>query len=238
MNAFLFLRYLRLLLTLFVSLTLVILFVLLFINLINEDDRNEITSLDRLTWINVTSNYITRYWIHTLMIFFVVLWVSYTFVKEMKFYSKLRQHNLKIFRRSKDLESIVLIIDISLHLRNVAKLRVLYDIYLSDVSSVIINRNYDILFDDIDKRNHLSNELKNVEITLICKVSLRWKKSKLRDNDQEKTSSSFVDLQEKTTLNRNSINAMKKSLESLEKSTKTSYSMSSNRKTLRVFEFF
>lgn len=91
----------------------------------------------------------------------------------MKFYSKLRQHNLKIFRRSKDFESIVLVIDISLHFRNVTKLRVLYDIYFDDVSSVIINRNYDALLDDIDKRNRLSSELKDVEITLICKANLR-----------------------------------------------------------------
>lgn len=107
------------------------------------------------------------------MALLVVLWVGYTFVKEMEFYSKLRQHNLKISRRSKALGSIVLIIDISLHLRDVAKLRALYGIYLDDLSSVIINRNYDLLLDDIDKRNRLSNELKDAKITLICKANLR-----------------------------------------------------------------
>lgn len=67
----------------------------------------------------------------------------------------------------------MLIIDISLHLRDVAKLKALYDIYSSDVYNVIINRNYDLLLNDIDKRNRLSNELKDVEITFICKVNLR-----------------------------------------------------------------
>jgi len=85
----------------------------------------------------------------------------------------LRQHNLKIFRRSKALKSTILIINISLHLRNVAKLKVLYNIYFNDVSSVIINRNYDFLFNDINKRNRLSSELKNVKITLIYKANLR-----------------------------------------------------------------
>jgi len=85
----------------------------------------------------------------------------------------LRQHNLKIFRRSKALKSTILIINILLHLRNVAKLKVLYNIYFNDVSSVIINRNYDFLFNDINKRNRLSSELKNVKITLIYKANLR-----------------------------------------------------------------
>jgi len=91
----------------------------------------------------------------------------------MKFYSKLRQHNLKISRQLEVLGSIVLIIDISLHLRDVAKLRALYNIYFDDISSVIINRNYDFLLNNIDKRNRLSNELKDVKITLIYKVNLR-----------------------------------------------------------------
>ncbi len=85
----------------------------------------------------------------------------------------MRQHNLKIFRRSKALKSTILIINILLHLRNVAKLKVLYNIYFNDVSSVIINRNYDFLFNDINKRNRLSSELKNVKITLIYKANLR-----------------------------------------------------------------
>lgn len=91
----------------------------------------------------------------------------------MKFYSKLRQHNLKISYRLEVLKSIVLIIDISLHLCNVAKLKTLYNIYFNDVSSVIINRNYDFLFNDINKRNRLSNELKDAKITLIYKANLR-----------------------------------------------------------------
>jgi hypothetical protein len=91
----------------------------------------------------------------------------------MKFYSKLRQHNLKISYRLEVLKSIVLIIDISLHLCDVAKLKTLYNIYFNDVSSVIINRNYDFLFNDINKRNRLSNELKDAKITLIYKANLR-----------------------------------------------------------------
>jgi hypothetical protein len=91
----------------------------------------------------------------------------------MKFYSKLRQHNLKISYRLEVLKSIVLIIDISLHLCDVAKLKTLYNIYFNDVSSVIINRNYDFLFNDINKRNRLSNELKDAKITLIYNANLR-----------------------------------------------------------------
>ncbi len=91
----------------------------------------------------------------------------------MKFYSKLRQHNLKISYRLEVLKSIVLIIDISLHLCDVAKLKTLYNIYFNDVNSVIINRNYDFLFNDINKRNRLSNELKDAKITLIYKANLR-----------------------------------------------------------------
>jgi len=236
LDAYLFLRYLRLLLTLFVPLALVILPVLLPVNLISGDDRNGITGLDRLSWINVAPGHTTRYWVHTMMALLVVLWVGYTFAKEMEFYSKLRQHNLKISRRSKALGSTVLITDIPLHLRDAAKLRALYGIYPGGVYSVTINRNYDLLLDDIDKRNRLSSELEDAETTLICKANLRWKRSKLRDSDHGKDSSSPTDLQEKTALKRNSINVMKESFESLKKSTGTPYSMLSDRKTLRVSE--
>jgi len=235
LDAYLFLRYLRLLLTLFVPLALVILPVLIPVNLISGDDRNGVTGLDRLSWINVASGYTTRYWVHTLMALLVVLWVGYTFAKEMEFYSKLRQHNLKISRRSEALGSTVLITDIPLHLRDVAKLRVLYGIYPGGVSSVTINRNYDLLLDDIDKRNRLSSELEDAETTLICKANLRWKRSKLRDSDQGKVSSSFAGLQEKIAFERTPVNARsKESLESPGKPTRTPYSMPSDRKTLRV----
>jgi len=67
----------------------------------------------------------------------------------------------------------MLIIDISLHFRDVTKLKALYNIYFDDVYNVIINRNYDLLLNNIDKRNRLSNELKDVKITLIYKANLR-----------------------------------------------------------------
>lgn len=235
MDAFLFLRYLRLLLTLFVPLAFVILPVLLPVNLISGDDRDGITGLDRLSWINVAPGYTARYWVHTLMALLVVLWVGYTFAKEMEFYSKLRQHNLKISRRSKALGSTVLVTDIPLHLRDLAKLKALYSIYPGGVYSVTMNRNYDLLLDDIDKRNRLSSELEDAETTLICKANLRWKRSKLRDNDQRKKRSSSVGLQEKTALQRNPVNAMKESLE-CGNPRGTQYSMPSDRKSFRVSE--
>lgn len=91
----------------------------------------------------------------------------------MQFYTRLRQHSIITSKQSSLFDIIVLIIDISSYLRNISKLKTLYNVYLSDVFNVILNRKYDNLLIEISKRNQLIDELESVETRLIRKANLR-----------------------------------------------------------------
>lgn len=91
----------------------------------------------------------------------------------MQFYTRLRQHSIATSWQSSLFDIIVLIIDISFHLRNVSKLKTLYSVYLGGVFNVILNWKYNNLLIDIDKRDQLIDELKSAKTRLICRANLR-----------------------------------------------------------------
>ncbi len=191
LDAYLFLRYLRLLLVIFVPLALLILPVLLPVNLVSGDSlKYEITGLDRLSSINVAPNHTIRYWVHMSMALIVILWVAYVFAKEMQFYTRLRQHSIATSQQSGLFGTTVLITDIPPHLRDVSKLKALYSVYPGGVSNVILNRKYDSLLTDIDKRDQLIGELESAETRLIRRANLRWQKYMLVNDYQHNGSSS------------------------------------------------
>lgn len=154
MNAYLFLRYFRLLLVIFVSLALFILSVLLSVNLVSDNSlKYKITDLNRFFWINIISNHTIRYWMHISIVLIVILWIVYVFVKEIQFYTRLRQHSIATFQQSDLFDITVLITDISLYFCNISKLKTFYNVYSDNVFNIILNRKYNSLLTDIDKRD-------------------------------------------------------------------------------------
>ena len=67
-------------------------------------------------------------------------------------------------RRFNFLKNTILIINIFVYLRDISKLKFLYNVYFENVLSVTLNRNYESLFNDVLKRDKLNNELKYIEI--------------------------------------------------------------------------
>ena len=183
LNIYLFLRYLCLLLVVFVFLAFLIFFVLLFVNLISGDSlKNKITDLNRLFWINIVSNYTICYWIYISIALCVVFWIAYIFAREIQFYTRLRQHSIVTSQQSDLFDITVLITDILLYLRDISKLKTLYSVYSDSVFNVILNRKYNSLLTKIDRQNQLIGELENIETRLICRANLRWQKYILVNN--------------------------------------------------------
>ncbi|PKX88197.1 DUF221-domain-containing protein [Aspergillus novofumigatus IBT 16806] len=102
LDAYFFLRYLRMLLKIFVPLGCIVLPVLLPLNKVDGKDRNfknatgtgdtwNVTGLDQLAWGNVAPEHVQRYWAHLIMAVIVIVYVCAIFFDELKGYIRLRQ---------------------------------------------------------------------------------------------------------------------------------------------------
>jgi len=166
-----------------------ILSVLLSVNFVSSNSsKSEITDLNRFFWINIVPNYTIRYWVYILLVLIIILWIAYIFVKEIQFYTRLRQHNIATSQQSDFFNTTVLITDISFYLCNISKLKTFYNIYSDSVSNIILNRKYNSLLSNINKRNQLINKFKSAETRLIRKTNFRWQKYILVNNYQYNSS--------------------------------------------------
>ncbi|KAJ9626419.1 hypothetical protein H2203_004051 [Taxawa tesnikishii (nom. ined.)] len=88
LDAYFFLRYLRMLLRIFFPLALLILPILLPLNRYSGGGGQ---GLDRLGWQNVAPEYTNRLWVHLILSIVVIVWVCYVVYKELRGYIRIRQ---------------------------------------------------------------------------------------------------------------------------------------------------
>ena len=169
LDAYLFLRYLHILLRIFISLTMILLPILLPVNLYKGWGELEgVNGLDRLSWVNISSNHTDRYWAHLCVSLFVVVWVCYVCWYELRSYTIIRQRRLISCDFKHDLShATVIVTDIPESLLTLNSLKRIYDVYPGGVKSVIINRDYSRLVKKVLKRNEIAFKLEQAETKLI-----------------------------------------------------------------------
>ncbi|KAL4896863.1 hypothetical protein BDV59DRAFT_79647 [Aspergillus ambiguus] len=180
LDAYFFLRYLRMLLKIFVPLGCIILPVLLPLNKVGGKDQTfkngtggeqwNVTGLDRLAWGNVTPEHTGRYWGHLIMALFVIIYVCAVFFDELRGYIRLRQSYLTSPQhRLRASATTVLVTAIPESWLSVEALESLYDVFPGGIRNIWINRNFDDLNEKVKERDALALKLEAAETDLIMK---------------------------------------------------------------------
>jgi len=168
LDTYLFLRYLRTLLIIFIPLALVLLPVLLPLNYIRGRGGPEVSGLDQLSWTNVSSENTHRYWAHLVLALTVAAWVCHVARFELLKYTQLRHRRLASNIRSST--TTILVTDIPTDLLDDDRLRKLYDIFPHGVRTVSINKDRSKLAKVVEEREKVVIALEKAETRLIQKV--------------------------------------------------------------------
>ncbi|KAL1955363.1 hypothetical protein VTO42DRAFT_8645 [Malbranchea cinnamomea] len=192
LDAYFFLRYLRMLLKIFIPLSLLILPVLIPLNKVggkgtspmgsHNGTRFNVTGLDELAWGNVRPENADRYWGHLILAVIVVVYVCAVFFDELRGYVRLRQAYLTSPQhRLRASATTVLVTSIPEKWLSVEALDGLFDVFPGGVRNIWLNRNLDQLSEKIKLRNKLALMLESAETELIKKC----KKAQLKQAKKE-----------------------------------------------------
>ncbi|KAL4910330.1 hypothetical protein BDW74DRAFT_50856 [Aspergillus multicolor] len=181
LDAYFFLRYLRMLLKIFLPLGCIILPTLLTVNRVdgknqtykngtNTGDRWNVTGLDQLAWGNVAPENTHRYWAHLVMAIILIVYVCFVFFDELRGYIRLRQAYLTSPQhRLRASATTVLVTTIPEKWLTVEALEGLYDVFPGGIRNIWINRNFDDLNEKVKERDKLALKLETAETELIIK---------------------------------------------------------------------
>ncbi|KAI2676559.1 hypothetical protein CBS147317_8670 [Penicillium roqueforti] len=220
LDAYFFLRYLRMLLKIFLPLGLVILPVLLPINRAGgkgqtyengtSGTRYSVTGLDQLAWGNVTPEHTSRYWAHLVMAVIAIIYVCAVFFDELRNYIRLRQAYLTSPQhRLRASATTVLVTSIPPDWLTMDALDRLFDVFPGGVRNIWLNRNFDDLNEKVKARNHLALKLESAETELIAKCKkAQLKKAKAEAKKAGESQSSAEKKEQKTAEKRASQMAM------------------------------
>ncbi|MCJ1384779.1 hypothetical protein MMC17_007897 [Xylographa soralifera] len=181
LDAYFFLRYLWLLLKIFVPSAAVILPVLLPINYVggkgpnfatgiysNATTWNNVTGLNQFAFGNVRPDETNRYWAHLILAVGVIVWSCWVFFDELKDYIKLRQAYLTSPQhRLRASATTVLVSGIPKEWCTAKALDGLYDVFPGGIRNIWINRKFDDLNAKIKLRNKLALSLESGETNLV-----------------------------------------------------------------------
>ncbi|KAL4807278.1 hypothetical protein BDV18DRAFT_115311 [Aspergillus unguis] len=181
LDAYFFLRYLRMLLKIFLPLGCIILPTLLTVNKAGGKDQTyknntgtgarwNVTGLDQLAWGNVAPENTDRYWAHLVMAVILICYVGAVFFDELRGYIRLRQAYLTSPQhRLRASATTVLVSAIPDKWLNVQSLDSLYDVFPGGIRNIWINRNFDDLNEKVKERDKLALKLETSLTELIVK---------------------------------------------------------------------
>lgn len=175
LDAFFFLRYIRTLLTIFTSLSVVIIPCL---NLLGGNDvAGETQGLDRYSWANIGLDHTAFYWAHLLMALLMIVFICYTIYVELLFYVHVRNSYLvSPAHRLSEAANTILVTDIPEE--DLPVLEDVYGIFPGGVHSVWINRDLSALSKKIQERKTLVTTLEAAETSLISSATKSFRQRK------------------------------------------------------------
>ena len=214
LDAYFFLRYLRMLLKIFVPLGLLILPILLPLNKVDGKDQTfkngtdgggrwNVTGMDQLSWGNVAPEHSHRYWGHLVIAVIVVIYVCAVFFDELRGYIRLRQAYLTSPQhRLRASATTVLVTAIPERWLSVEALDSLYDVFPGGIRNIWINRNFDDLNEKVKERDALALRLEAAETELVIKCKKAQLKQAKAAAKKEGRSAAEVQKKEKEAADR------------------------------------
>ncbi|KAI5367853.1 Putative calcium-dependent channel, 7TM region phosphate [Septoria linicola] len=179
LDAYFFLRFLRMLVKIFVPSAFLLLPILLPVNATGSDGQ---AGLDKYSISNIGSLQGDRLWAHTFLACMFLIWAGYNILNELRGYIRVRQaHLTSPQHRLRASATTVLITGIPRKWLTYEALSGLYDVFPGGIRNIWINRNYDALADKIDYRTKLANNLEDAETVLIKNC----RKAQLKKEEQE-----------------------------------------------------
>ncbi|KAG5513614.1 hypothetical protein PMAC_001046 [Pneumocystis sp. 'macacae'] len=185
LDAYFFLRFLRMCIILFFISILIIWPILLPINSIDGIDKTsqgKSRGLDRFSFGNVSPKHINRYWAHLIL--------AYLFLKH---FIQVRQAYLcSPQHRSTTSATTILITTVPDEYLDIDRLKDLFSIYPGGVKNVWINRDFSSLLEQIEKRDFIAQQLEEAET---CLIRIALKNNRKKKHKLEKKNSSISDSQ-------------------------------------------
>ncbi|KAM3422860.1 hypothetical protein BST61_g342 [Cercospora zeina] len=178
LDAYFFLRFLRMLVKIFFPSAFLILPILLSVNATGSGNNR---GLDKYSISNIGDYQGHRLWSHTLLACIFLLWTAYVVVHELRSYIRVRQaHLTSPQHRLRASATTVLVTGIPRKWLTYEALSGLYDVYPGGIRNIWINRNYDALSDKIDYRTKIAESLEDAETVLIktCRTAHLEKEKK------------------------------------------------------------
>ena len=193
LDAFFFLRYIRTLLTIFTSLSVVVIPCLVPLNLLGGNDAAGGThGLNRYSWANIGLDHTAFYWTHLAMALLVIVFICYTIYVELLFFVHVRNFYLASpAHRRLEAANTILVTDIPEG--DLPVLEDVYGIFPGGIHSVWINRDLSTLSKKIQERKKLVTTLEAAETSLITSAT----KSFRQRNSHELAQSSGADTERK-----------------------------------------
>nr|POE93111.1 uncharacterized protein rsn1 [Quercus suber] len=166
LDAYFFLRYLRMLLKFFFPVALVVLPILLPINRFSHGDQR---GLDKISIANVGADYKgSRLWAHLILAILTIVWFCYIVYTELRGYIRIRQAYLTSPQhRIRASATTVLVTGIPAKWLTLEALSGLYDVFPGGIKNIWINRNFDELSDKVHLRDSVARNLEDAELNLI-----------------------------------------------------------------------
>ncbi|GAB7366499.1 hypothetical protein MBLNU230_g8292t1 [Neophaeotheca triangularis] len=176
LDAYFFMRYLRMMVKIFLPLAVIILPILLPINQYSgvscEQNAEACTEgLDKLAIGNVAPTHTRkRLWAHLILAIMVIVWVCFVVYKELRGYIRVRQAFLTSPQhRIRASATTVLVTEIPKKWLTIDALNGLYDVFPGGIKNIWINRNYDDLSEKVSQRDKYARSLEGAETDLIKK---------------------------------------------------------------------
>lgn len=173
LDSYLFLRYLKTLLIIFVPVAVLAMPILLFVNffhgrekdsLLDGNEASSVGGLDVLSWANVQASDTSRYGAHLVLSIAIILWVCAVFFLEFQNYAKIQQcHIAKLARRPTSYSTTVLVTAIPGDYLDEQALSKLFTMYPGQVKSVVLNRDVGTLLGLISRRDKMHSMLETAE---------------------------------------------------------------------------
>ncbi|GAM87437.1 hypothetical protein ANO11243_054610 [Dothideomycetidae sp. 11243] len=170
LDAYFFLRYLRMLLKIFVPMAAIILPILLPINKYSGPPpaNTTVSGVNVLGWQHIGPTHYRRTWAHLILAILVVVWVCYVIYQELRGYIRIRQAYLTSPRhRIRASATTVLVRGIPRKWLSVEALNGLYDVFPGGIRNIWINRDFDELLEKVELRDKIAKKLESAETTLI-----------------------------------------------------------------------